>query len=220
MPRKKLTINATEDQLDRMYKSLEVGTPITIALQYAGISAATYFYWVAIASVVIAVKEQEELEQMEEIAKSGVSLQQCRDLGIAAHPNRKLALGTFIEPSGESILQYKNSTKFRKFANQVYEIVSKCNQIRSEVAMKHLGRINKSTTDRHINASGSMWFLERCLGDYFGRPSDKAKEEENKPGVIGGITVEFVDPQSVDSKERLENMEQLVISEMKGSGDA
>ena len=86
--------------------------------------------------------------------------------------------------------------------------------------MKHLANISKSTTDRHINASGSMWYLERTMGDYFGRAADKAKIEEDKPSVVESIDVHFVDPKTPESLDRLTEMEQQVIKELKGSGDA
>lgn len=222
MARKRLTINANEEQLDNLYKALGVGTPITIACSMVGISLATYYYWVAIYSVVVYCREQEELEQIEELSKAGISVQEIKDLTAAAtQGHRKSAVGTYIEPKQESILQYKNSLKFRKFADEVYEIINKCNQIRSKVVVKHLDIITKSTDPKNrLKASGSMWFLERTLADYFGRPSDKVVEEETTPGAIPAIQVEFVDPGDNSSKDRLNEMEQKVLNEMKGSGDA
>ena len=217
---KKLSLRASEEQIENLYKSLKVGTPITIALQFAGISASTYYYWVAIYSVVLYCKEQDELEELEAVAQSGVSLQTCRDLAAINAPDKKTSMGTYIEPTAESILQYRNSRKFRKFADQVYNIIAKCNQIRSEVIMTHLQRISKSTTDRHINASGSMWFLERTNNEYFGRPVDKAKADEETPNAVPSVKVEFVDPNTPDSKSRLQEMEEQILNEMKGTSDA
>ena len=220
MPRKKLTINATDEQIQLLKAALANGTPISIALQYAGISNATYYYWVAIYSVALVSKEQEELEELEGLAQSGVSLQMCKDIAASNSPTKKMSVGTFIEPTQESLLQYKNVRKFRKFADQVYEIIADCNRIRSQVVIKHLNNIQKSTTDRRLNASGSMWFLERTMSETFGRAADKAKIEETTPAPIGSVTVEFVDPNTDDSKERLEEMEQKILHELKGSGEA
>lgn len=222
MPRKKLTINATEEQLETLYKALGVGSPITIACQMAGISLATYYYWVAIYSVVVYCKEQEELEEIEKLSKMGVSIQEIKDLSAAATAgHRKSAIGTYIEPKQESILQYKNSIAFRKFADQVYLIIDKCNRIRSEVVVKHLNIIAKSTDPKNrIKASGSMWFLERTQADYFGRAADKVVEEDSTPGIIPSIQVEFVDPGSDTSKDRIQEMEDTVLKELKGSGEA
>ena len=222
MARKKLTISATQEQLDTLYKALGVGTPITIACSMVGISLATYYYWVAIYSVVEYCKEQEELETIEELSKAGISVQEIKDMTASAtNGHKKSAIGTYIEPKQESILQYKNSAKFRKFADQVYEIINNCNQIRSKVVVKHLDIITRSTDPKNrLKASGSMWFLERTLADYFGRASDKVIEEENSAGTIPSIQVEFVDPNNSDTKDRLAEMEQKVLNELKGSGDA
>lgn len=222
MARKKLELNTTPEQLNRLYQALGVGTPLTIACQMVGISIATYYYWVAIYSVVVYCKEQEELEEIEKLSKMGISVQEIKELSAAAtQGHKKSAIGTFIEPKAESILAYKNSLSFRRFANEVYEIINKCNQIRSEVVVKHLNIINKSTESKNrIKASGSMWFLERTQADYFGRAQDKVIEEESAPGTIPSIQVEFVDPKTRDTEDRLKNMEDLVLKELKGSGEA
>lgn len=222
MARKKLELNTTPEQLNRLYQALGVGTPLTIACQMVGISIATYYYWVAIYSVVVYCKEQEELEEIEKLSKMGISVQEIKELSAAAtQGHKKSAIGTFIEPKAESILAYKNSLSFRRFANEVYEIINKCNQIRSEVVVKHLNIINKSTESKNrIKASGSMWFLERTQADYFGRAQDKVIEEESTPGTIPSIQVEYVDPKTPNTLDRLKEMEDLVLKEIKGSGEA
>lgn len=221
MPKKKLQINVSESDLEKLYGALSVGTPISIACSMVGISLATYYYWVAIYSVVVDVKEQEQLEELERLSKVGISIQEIKELAASqTQGHKKSAVGTYIEPSQESILQYKNSIKFRKFADQVYEIINKCNQIRSRVVVKHLDNISKSTTDKKIKASGSMWFLERTQTDYFGRTQDKVIEEETTPSTIPSIQVEFIDPGTTDNKDRLLEMEQKVLQELKGSGEA
>lgn len=222
MARKKLTITASTEQLDQLKKALRVGTPISIALSMVGISLATYIYWVAVYSVVEYCKEQEELETLEKLTKAGISIQEIKDMTAATtHGHAKSGINTYIEPKQEAILQYKHSKKFREFADQVYEIVSECNRIRSDVVVRHLSTIVASTESKNrIKASGSMWFLERTLTDYFGKPSDKVIQEETTPNTIPSIQVEFVDPGDTASKDRLAEMEQKVLSEMKGSGDA
>ena len=222
MARKKLELNTTPEQLNRLYQALGVGTPLTIACQMVGISIATYYYWVAIYSVVVYCKEQDELEEIEKLSKMGISVQEIKELSAAAtQGHKKSAIGTFIEPKAESILAYKNSLSFRRFANEVYEIINKCNQIRSEVVVKHLNIINKSTESKNrIKASGSMWFLERTQADYFGRAQDKVIEEESTPGTIPSIQVEYVDPKTPNTLDRLKEMEDLVLKELNGSGEA
>lgn len=222
MARKKLEIKATPEQLNRLYAALGVGSPLTIACQTAGISLATYYYWVAIYSVVVYCREQQELEEIAELSKIGISVQEIKELSAAATcGHKKSAIGTYIEPKAESILQYKNSVSFRRFADQVFEIINRCNRIRSEVVIKHLDIINKSTeTKNKYKPSGSMWFLERTQGDYFGRAQDKAIEEETTPGDIPSVTVEFVDPKSDPMKDRIAEMEERVLKELKGVGEA
>ena len=222
MPRRQLVINATPDQLERLYKALKVGTPISVACSMVGLSLATYYYWVAVYSTVVYVKEQDELEKIEKLSQAGISIQEIKDLTAQATiSTRKSQIGTYIEPKQETILQYRNSVTFRHFADEVYEIISKCNQIRSEVVYKHLGTIAASTDSKSkIKASGSMWFLERTMADYFGRPSDKVIEEENNVGAVPSIHVEFIDPETSDTKDRLREMEDRVVKELKGSGEA
>ena len=221
MAKNKLKINASEEQLNKLYAALGVGTPITIALSMAGFSRATYYYWVAIYSVVVYCKEQEELEEIEQLSKAGISIQEIKDMSeTMVDGHKKSSVESYIEPKQETILQYKNSRAFQKFADQVYEIIAKCNRIRSEVIVKHLNNIAKSTDPKNrIKASGSMWFLERTQADYFGRPSEKAILEESTPTTsVPSIQVEFVNPDS--SKNRLEEMEMKVLKELKGTGEA
>lgn len=222
MPRKKLNITATPEELEDLYKALEVGTPITVALQMVGIGLATYYYWVAVYSVVVYVKEQEELEKIEQLTQAGISIQEVKDLSASTSQTyRKAQVGTYIEPKQETVLQYKNSLKFRKFANEVYEIIHKCNQIRSKVIVKHLDNIDRSTDNKnHIKASGSMWFLERTLSGYFGREIDKQVVNENTSGDVPKVQIEFIDPNTDDERARLEELETEVLKELKGSGEA
>lgn len=222
MPKKKLEVNVTEEQLANLYKALGVGTPITVALSMVGISLTTYYYWVAIYSAVVYCKEQEELEEIENLSKAGVSIQEIKDLSaMMTNQHKKSGIGTYIEPKQETILRYTKSNKFKQFADRIYSIINKCNQIRSEVVVKHLSIITDSTDPKkRIKASGSMWFLERTQADYFGRAADKVATEENVPSAIPSIQVEFIDPNQQDSKDRLQDMETQVLQELKGSGEA
>lgn len=222
MANKKLEIKATEEQLDNLYSSLKVGAPLNLALQRAAISVATYYYWAAISSIVVAVKSQEEIENIEGLAKSGVSIQIIRDMAQNSSKGRKSALGTFIEPSQESILQYKNNRKFRKFADQCHEIISECDKARADFATRQLIKIAKSTDKKNgINPSGAMWWLERNMPDQFAKPSDLAKENENEaPTTVPAIEVEFVDPDTPTTQQRLIDMENQILKDIKGTGEA
>ncbi len=222
MAKKKLEIKATDEQLDRMYKALQAGAPLAIALKSASISVATYYYWVAISSIVVVVKSQEEIEELEELAKSGVSIQNVRELAEKESQVSRRGIGSFIEPSAESILNYKNNRRFKKFADQCYEIISHCDKLRSDFATNQLTTIKLSTLKKNgINPSGAMWWLERNLPDFFAKPGDKAKEQESsEPVLVPSVTVEFVDPETSDTQQRLLDMEQQILNDLKGGGDA
>jgi len=220
MARKKLEIKAEQDQIDRMYLALKAGAPLPLALKSAGISATNYYYWVAIASIVVEVKNRQEIHDLEDIAKSGVSLSVVRELAANSQGNTRDAISGFIEPTEEGILQYKNNTKFRKFADRCYEIVKECDRLRSDFAIRQLLQIQQSTKDKKINPSGAMWWLERSLPDAFAKPSDKAKESENTRVATEPIRVEFVDPNTDASRERLIELEREVLDGLKKGGDA
>lgn len=220
MSKKKVT-KASEEQLQDLYTALKGGAPLLIALQYAGISRATYFYWVAVSCVVEQARSQEELEGMEDLFNSGISLQQIRDMSETAAANKRTGVGAFIEPSQESILQYKNNKKFRKFADWCYEIISECDKIRSKLALLHLSNIKNSVDKKNrLNASGSMWFLERTMSDFFAKPIDKAIEASKEQQQVEKVQVEYVDPNTQDSKERLLEMEADLEKKINGKGDA
>ena len=221
MARKKLEIQATQEQLDRMYSAFKSGAPLPLALTAAGISLATYYYWIAVASIVVTVKSQQELEELDKLAQSGINIQQVRDLAMAQQDTRKTALNGYVEPNEESILRYKNNIKFRKYADRCYDIVSECSRLRAEFAADQLKAIKLSTLKKNaINPSGAMWWLERNMPDFFAKPSDKVKEAEDKPGAVPSIEVEFIDPDTNDSKDRIKAMEQEILNSMKGDGKA
>lgn len=219
MPTKKYSINASEEQIDKLVKSLKLGSPLNIALQFANISATTYYYWVAMYSIVLEIKSQDELEQMG-ANMLGVSIESIKDLALNNNPKKKTSMNAYIEPSAESLMQYRNQHRFRKFANDCYEIVNKCNEARAGAALNHLNSITKSVNDKRINASGSMWFLERSFAEYFSKPSEKAKEEEVNKVPVEAIKVEFVDPNTDETKQRIKEMEEQILREQKGIGDS
>ncbi len=214
MAKKKLEITATPEEIHKLQQALGSGAPLLIALEYSGISQATYFYWVAMYSVVKEAKSQDELENFS-ASEFGVSIDQIKDVTASASPTKKTAMGAFIEPSAESLLQYRNNRKFHAFAEECYEIIKTCNEKRAEAALGHIGTIVKSTKDKRINASGSMWFLERTLSDFFSKPSEKAKEEEITKVPVEKVQVEFIDPGTKENKDRIREMEELILNEQK-----
>lgn len=217
MANKKLEIKATNEQLEILFNSLKGGAPLELALKRAKISMTTYYYWVAISSIVETAKSQEEIEELEKIAHSGVSIQNVRDIANAENRARKSGVGAFIEPSAESLLQYKNSRKFKRFADEVHDIISNCDTLRADFATLQLLRISQSTQKKNgINPSGAMWWLERNMPDQFAKPSDKAKEEDTTPLTTPPIQVEFIDPGTSENVKRLEEMEKKILNETKG----
>ena len=217
----KTVFKATDEQIEDLYKALKGGAPLLLALQYAKISRATYYYWVAIASIVVEYNSQKELEEVEQLVQSGVSLQQIRDISESVAAQKRTGIGTFIEPSADSVLQYKNNRKFRMFANKCYEVVTECDKIRSDLALVHLNNIRMSVDKKNrMNASGSMWFLERTLSDFFAKPSDKAVETSEQPMPVEKVLVEYVDPDTDDQKTRVKEMEEDLHRVIDGEGKA
>lgn len=214
MPRKKLEISATFEEIDKLKKALGSGAPLMIALEFSGISQATYFYWVAMYSIVKEAKSQDELENMD-ATKYGISIENIKDVAAASSPNKKTAMSAYIEPSAESMLMYRNNVTFRRFADKCYEIIKECNEQRASAALGHIGTIVKSTKDKRINASGSMWFLERTLSEFFSKPSEKVKEEENTKTPVEKVQVEFIDPGTKENKDRIKDMDELILNEQK-----
>ena len=219
MPRKKLVVTTSQENIDKLKKALKAGAPLNIALQFANIPATTYYYWVAMHSIVTEAKGQDELEDLN-ADKFGVSIENIKNMAASSSSNKKSQMGAFIEPSAESMMTYRNNVAFRRFADQCYEIIQQCNEARAEVALGHLTYIAKSVNDKRINASGSMWFLERTLSDYFSKPSEKSKDETEDKVPIQSVKVEFVDPGTDESKKRMEAMESLILSEQKGISGA
>lgn len=218
MAKRKLEIKASEEQLNVLYESLGAGAPLQIALQSAKISMATFYYWVAISSIVVTVESQAEIEEIEELANSGVSIQNVRDLAQAAVKGKKTGVGAYIEPSQESVLQYKNNKKFRKFADQCHDIISKCDKARSDFATNQLKTIKLSVLKKNgVNPSGAMWWLERNMPDFFAKPSDKAKDQDADSTVgVPSIEVEFIDPETSATQQRLLDMEEQILKDMNG----
>lgn len=211
MPRQKLEITATEEQLDLLYKALMAGTPINLSLQYSGISVSTYYYWVALACVVKTAKSQHELEEIEKLARSGVSIQEIKEIAEATKNQKKSGVDAFIEPTEESLLNYKNNRRFRKFADSCHEIISKCDRIRSEVVISSMATIRQSTKDRRNNPSGAMWILERTFSDYFSKPTEKKEAGIDEKPLVETVKVEWIDPQTDEQKKRIDNIETEIL---------
>lgn len=219
MAKRTFKITTPEEDIAKLKKALRVGSPLAIALESAGISKTTYFYWVAMYSVAEEIKSQDELEEMK-ANECGISIDEIKSLAAANSPAKKSAMGAFVEPSAEALMKYRNNRQFRAFADQCYQIIKECNEARAEAALGHIGSIVKSVNDKRVNASGSMWFLERTFSDFFSKPSEKAKEVEADKVPVEKVQVEFIDSNTKENRDRIKDMEAQILSEQKGAESA
>ena len=223
MGRRKLEIKVDPGAIEELKHCLKRGATLNLALAKSGISSATYYYWVAMASIVKEIKNQEEVDEMEELAKSGIAVEQIKMAADEMQSSKKSSIGAYIEPTAQSLLKYRNSGVFRKFANQCYDIITECDKLRSEYCMLQLGIIAASTNikdGKKINPYGAMWYLERSMPESFAKPSDKVKETENEKVGVESIKVEFINPADRDSMDRLKQMEAEIMSELKVNGQS
>ena len=207
---------ATDEQIDDLKKSLQVGSPLTVALSYAGIPSSVFYYWVHIASIVIYVKEMGDIKDNSEVIKSGVSLvvvqNQSLELNLPKNKKNSSSIYTFVEPTPESIQRYKNVAKFQAYCDDIYKLVKELDKCRSEIVMYHLAKIRESAGKPKANTQSSQWFLERTMPDYFGR--DRNDNTDNENNSIPPIKVEYIDPNTKEAQTRIKDMEQLIDDEM------
>lgn len=223
MPRKKLEIRTDPEQIEKLKRCLKRGAPLKLALANSGISSATYYYWVSMASIVKEIKAQEEVDEMEELARSGVSLIDIRNAADELESDKKSSIGAYIEPTAASLLKYRNSVRFKKFADECYAIIRECDELRSEYGLLQLGIIAASTSakdGKRINPYGAMWWLERNMPEQFAKPGDKAQIDNNEKVGVESIKVEFINPAEKDSIDRIKDMEAEIMNELKVNGQS
>ena len=208
---KKYELNATPEQITKLKQALGVGSPLTVALAFSGISTTTYYYWIEIAAVVSYVRSQEFAKKEKENIRSGVSFSEIQD--SIQESELLTASKKAKEPSPEAIQRYKMSRQFKEFADKIYAIVNSCNEVRSQIVMHHLIAIRDAATKRGVNANASQWFLERTMSQYFGR---KDGTEEAETAKVKSVKIEYIDSDNKDTKERVKAMEQLVEHELGG----
>lgn len=210
-------------QSETLIKSLKLGVPLDIALQYANISKQKYYYWVALASIARYDREQTFIKQQTVNVESGISFAAIKESIQEDHKNVKTyksTIGAFVEPSQESMLKYHVSKSFHNYVDRIEEIITKCDQARSEIVMVHLQAIREAAIAdgagrrKLVNTSGSQWFLERTLPNIFGRPCDNVTNESNKE--VEAIEVKFISPDTKDQKDRLKEMQEVIDREMSG----
>lgn len=190
------------DDLSKLYGALRYGSPIRTALKYAGITHAKYRYWLSIHAVVEYCHEQEEITEMER-AKSPMAIIRRRAYETATALDMD---GNAIEPDPEMCLLYAKSEKFRDQAEEIWEIIEKCEKAQTSSILSHLQRINNEGTSKQAMGA-SQWFLERALPVQFGK-----QEPEHTP-AIQPVKVEFIKSDSESSMKRIEDMEKELLGE-------
>jgi len=215
----KYKINVSEEQLDKFYKALHVGSPLNVALSFAGISKTTYILWIEIASVVRYCKEMDMLKEEADILQTGIDMSEIKqeiEQANANTGNSQITVSAYKKPNGESILRYRNNLAYQKYADEVFEIIQKCDSLRSEIVLYHLTAIRDGARTRASNTNASQWFLERTLPDVFGK-NDPTKTDIESITQTKEVKIEFIDPDSNDSIDRVRRMEQQVEEQLNGS---
>lgn len=219
---KKYELGATEEQVETFKKAIHLGTPLEVALSYAGISPSTYYYWVEIASVVAYVKDGENIRRQDESIQSGIGVSQVREdirNGMLVEPQMRSSIGYHREPKGDAIQRYRTNGYYRVFADQVHAMVKEFDRLRSEIVVFHMAAIRDAAKERGSVAQSSMWFLERTLPEHFGKDR-QAGQEQLANQRAQAVRIEFVDSQAKESKDRIAAMEELIAQERSGKGEA
>ena len=232
---KVFTINLTEDQKTKLRNALGAGSPLTVALAYAKIPAVQYYYYVEVANISRYFKEMEFVKLDDETIKAGVSFADIRDESQELNTfsnNRNGGIATYKEPTEKAKLRYRNNRTFKVFADEVYEFINECDTLRSEAVLYHLNEIRKSAGKRGVNTQSSQWFLERAVPEHFGKKDMVTQRIEgnmhqtfssdgdaDKP-ALPPIKVEFINPNSSESLNRLKEMENKVREQVVGKDAA
>lgn len=218
MAEKKYKLPITTDQIERLKQSIALGSPITIALAFAGVSFAQWNYMVEIASIVEYVRELKVIEENDEIVKSGVDFGELKqELESQMNIGRKSTINSFRMPNADSVLRYKNVKRFKDFADEIYKIVKEIDRLRAEIVMYHLDAVKKASHQRGMMANTSQWFLERTLPEHFGKDRSLQQTDEK---AIPQVKVQFIDPNTKENKDRIKEMEELVYSQLGESNKA
>lgn len=218
MAEKKYKLPITTDQIERLKQSIALGSPITIALAFAGVSFAQWNYMVEIASIVEYVRELKVIEENDEIVKSGVDFGELKqELENQMNIGRKSTINSFRMPNADSVLRYKNVKRFKDFADEIYNIVKEIDRLRAEIVMYHLDAVKKASHQRGMMANTSQWFLERTLPEHFGKDRNLTTTDEK---AIPQVKVQFIDPNTKENKDRIKEMEELVYSQLGESNKA
>lgn len=212
----KYKLNVSEQQLTKLYTALGVGSPLAIALTYAGISKSTYVLWTEIASIAKYCIEKEQMKNDLNVDDYGIDLKRVKatiEATRQASGNSRITIDSYKLPTEESVLRYKTNNNFKIYANQILEIIKKCDSLRSEIVLYHLTSIKEGSRLKGSNTNASQWFLERTLPDIYGKKEmDRPTEEELMK--TKKVQIQFVDPKSAESLDRIRNMEREVEQQL------
>ena len=206
------TINISDEQWKDFWASLHVGTPIQVALSFAGIKTATYYQAVKLWSVVEYCNALDEIGDKRD-TEDAMSMNQHE-----WHSN--IAVAAYKEPEKELVERYKKDDDFKKYANGIHDRMDKANKMRSEIVIYHLQRIRDGAAQRGKNTNASQWFLERTMPEFFGRTDRNDPGKETPITAVKSITVEYVDPNKKDDIDRVNAMEEELLKEYGGESKA
>lgn len=232
---KVFTLNIDEEQKKRFKDALLNGSPLSVALAYARIPAVQYYYYVEVANITRYFKEMEFVRLDDDTIKAGVSFADIRDESkelTSFTNNRNSAIGTYKEPSEKAKLRYKQNRTFKAFADEVYEFITECDNLRAQAVYEHLEVLKKCAGQKNVDTKSSMWFLEKSCPEHFGDTKKiinkiegnmhntfTAEGDADKPS-LPPIKVEFINPNSTESLNRLKDMENKVIQQTQGKDAA
>ena len=121
----------------KLLKALNSGTPIRIALPYAGIAYADYMYWLSVFATVEYMRQQDELS---ELRKSKSRLAEIKRKSYETFRVEDDD-GKPMEADPEIVALYSNSKSFREEADGLHELVR---QIREAKTKAKINRISQN----------------------------------------------------------------------------
>jgi len=191
-----------DKRIEKLRQALMNGTPLRLALTYAGIKYSDYRYWLELYVAVDYSKQQAELNSLKK-SKSNIAKIKEQTFKYNRYQDED---GNEITPNPDAVSLYIHSASFRKEADEAYELVSDILESKTKAVLLHLHRLTKDETSK-AGVSASQWFLERAL------PTDFGKQESENKNYVPKISVEFVKSDSEASKKRIENMEKSILGD-------
>lgn len=139
--------------LEKLYKALELGTPLPVALRFSGIPEPEYRHWEDMHLSYFYMLMTEKMK-----GEAGVELE---------------------EPHPDIYARMIASKQYKAECKKAYETVERCRNAQSNSIVRHLSRIASTSYDKAA-IDASKWFLERALPTDFGN-QEKAEETKIKP---------------------------------------